>query len=140
MVFPHPDKSSDDHKPTIHIIAQSHIDLAWMWQWDPETVQVCCKLTFGQATENLDQFPDYFFCQSQAPLYEATKQYHPAIFEKIKKYIAEGRWEIVGGMYVEAEGGEPSGEALVRQCIHGKRYFQSEFNVDITTGWQEDSW
>nr|MDO8111515.1 hypothetical protein [Candidatus Sigynarchaeota archaeon] len=127
-------------KPVIHVVAQSHIDLAWLWRWDPETVQVCCKKTFGKATDNLDKFPEYMFTQSQVPLYQATEQHHAEIFKKIEAGIKAGRWEIAGGMYVEAEGGEPSGESLVRQCVLGKRYFKQRFGIDVTTGWQEDSW
>jgi alpha-mannosidase len=126
--------------PTIHVVAQSHIDLAWLWRWDPETVQVCCKKTFGIAVENLDKFPEYKFTQSQPPLYEATEFNHPEIFKKIEQYIKENRWELAGAMYVEAEGGEPSGESLVRQCIHGKHYFLKRFGKNVTTAWQEDSW
>ncbi|MEX2726693.1 MAG: hypothetical protein Q6353_005540, partial [Candidatus Sigynarchaeum springense] len=47
--------------PRVHVIAQSHIDLAWLWRWEPETVHVCCKATFGQAIANLDAYPDYVF-------------------------------------------------------------------------------
>ena len=46
-------QSPSDKKAILHVIAQSHIDLAWLWQWEPETTQVCCKLTFGQAVQNL---------------------------------------------------------------------------------------
>nr|MDO8088669.1 glycoside hydrolase family 38 C-terminal domain-containing protein [Candidatus Sigynarchaeum springense] len=126
--------------PNVHVIAQSHIDLAWLWRWDPETVHVCCKATFGQATASLDACPDYVFSQSQVPLYRATEQHHPEIFKKMEHYIKEGRWEIVGGMFVEFEGAEPCGESLVRQCVLGKRYFKQRFGVDVTTGWQEDAW
>jgi alpha-mannosidase len=124
----------------IHVVSQSHIDLAWLWRWDPETIQVCCKLTHGMATGNLDRFPEYKFTQSQAPLYQATEAHHPEIFKKMLEYIAAGRWEIAGGMYVEAEGGEPCGESLVRQCVFGKRYFKERFGIDVTTCWQEDAW
>ncbi len=126
--------------PNVHVIAQSHIDLAWLWRWDPETVHVCCKATFGQATTNLDAYPDYVFSQSQVPLYKATEQHHPEIFKKIENYIKDERWEIVGGMFVEFEGAEPCGESIVRQCVLGKRYFKHRFGVDVTTCWQEDAW
>lgn len=127
-------------KPTVYIVPQSHIDVVWLWRYDPETIHRCCKPTFTRATDNLAQFPEYTFNQSQVPLYEATERYYPQLFKKIEQYIREGRWEIVGGMYVEAEGGEPCGEALVRQCVLGKRYFHEKFGVDVTTGWQQDAW
>jgi alpha-mannosidase len=124
---------------TVHIIAQSHIDLAWLWDWE-ETVNVCCPLTFGPATENLAKFPQYRFSQSQVPLYTATRDHHPALYAKIRQYMNEGRWEIVGVMYVETEGAQPCGESLVRQCVWGKRFWREAYGIDVTTGWQEDAW
>lgn len=124
----------------IHVIAQSHIDVAWLWRYDPETIFRCCKPTFTRATNNMDKYPEYIFSQSQVPLYKVTKDTFPELFEKMRKYIEEGRWEIVGGMYIEFEGGQPCGESIVRQCVMGKRYFMEEFGVDVKTGWQEDAW
>ncbi len=125
---------------TIHIVPQSHIDVVWLWRYDPETIHRCCKVTFTQALNNLDRFPDYTFAQSQVPLYEPLEKIYPDLYRRIKEYIREGRWEIVGGMYVEPEGGEPCGESWVRQCVMGKRWFQTHLGVDVTTGWQPDAW
>jgi alpha-mannosidase len=127
-------------KGVIHVVPQSHIDVAWLWRYDPETIHRCCKPTFTLAVDNMDRYPDYTFAQSQVPLYQATEEVYPSLFDRIREYVREGRWEIVGGMYVEFEGGEPCGESLVRQCVVGKRYFLERFGVDITTGWQEDAW
>ncbi|HOZ47744.1 MAG TPA: glycoside hydrolase family 38 C-terminal domain-containing protein [Candidatus Hydrogenedentes bacterium] len=126
--------------PTVHLVPQSHIDIVWLWRYDPETIHRCCRPTFGRALDNLARFPDYVFCQSQVPLYEPMARVYPHLFDQMRTHIREGRWEIVGGMYVEAEGGEPCGEALVRQCVMGKRYFRETFGMDVTTGWQEDAW
>ncbi|HPA47629.1 MAG TPA: glycoside hydrolase family 38 C-terminal domain-containing protein [bacterium] len=125
---------------TFHILPQSHIDVVWLWRYDPETIHRCCKPTYTRALENMDRFPEYTFLQSQVPLYEPVEKHYPALFERIRKYIAEGRWEIVGGMYVEPEGSEPCGESFVRQCVLGKRYFQQKFGLDIANGWQADAW
>ncbi|NMC07315.1 MAG: alpha-mannosidase [Candidatus Lokiarchaeota archaeon] len=122
------------------MIPQSHVDLAWLWRWDPETVQVCCKLTHGQAISNMNAFLDYTFSQSQVPLYRATEQQHPDIFKQMEARIKEGRWEVAGGLFVEFEGAEPCGESIVRQCVLGKRYFKQRFGIDVTTCWQEDAW
>ncbi len=124
----------------LYLVPQSHIDVVWLWRFDPETIHRCCKPTFTRATDNLARFPEYVFCQDQVPLYEATERVYPELFGKIERYIREGRWEIAGGMYVEPEGGESGGEALVRQCLLGKRYFRARFGVDVTTCWQADAW
>jgi alpha-mannosidase len=129
-----------DRKLNVHVIGNGHIDTIWFWRFFPETVYDCCQLTFTRATDNLRLRPEYYFVQSQAALYEATDKYLPELFAKIKKNIAEGRWEPVGGMYVEAEGGGPSGESFVRQFLYGKRYFRSKFGIDIKVGWLIDNW
>jgi len=129
-----------DRKLRIHVTGNSHIDVIWFWRFYPETVYDCCQLTYTRATDNLMLRPEYTFAHSQAALYEATEKYFPELFAKIRKYIAEGRWEIVGGMYVEAEGGGPSGESFVRQFLYGKRYFRSKFGVDVKVGWLVDNW
>ncbi len=127
-------------KLKVHVVGNSHIDVVWFWRFFPETVYDCCQLTYTRATDNLMLRPEYTFAHSQAVLYEATEKYFPQLFAKIRKYIAEGRWEIVGGMYVEAEGGGPSGESFVRQFLYGKRYFKSKFGVDVKVGWLVDNW
>jgi alpha-mannosidase len=129
-----------DRKLNVHVMGNGHIDTIWFWRFFPETVYDCCQLTFTRATDNLRLRPEYHFVQSQAALYEATEKYFPELFAKMRKYIAEGRWEPVGGMYVEAEGGGPSGESFVRQFLYGKRYFRSKFGIDIKVGWLIDNW
>lgn len=114
---------------TLHVVGQSHIDVAWFWPYFPETIYDCCKLTFTRAVDNLEMHKEYTYCQSQVPLYESVEKYFPELFAKIMRYVKEGRWAIVGGMYVEAEGGEPCGESLVRQCIFGQRYFIKRFEI-----------
>jgi alpha-mannosidase len=127
-------------KRIVHIIGQSHIDVAWFWPYYPETIYDCVKLTFTRAVDNLKMHDEYTFAQSQVPLYEAAEKYFPELFAEIMKYVKEGRWDIVGGMYVEAEGGEPCGESLVRQCLFGQRYFSKKFGVKVKVGWLPDSW
>lgn len=125
---------------TIHIVPQSHIDVVWLWRYDPETIHRCCKVTFSQALENMDRFPEYTFSQSQVPLYEPLEKIYPEIWRRIQEHIRAGRWEVAGGMYVEAEGGEPGGESWARQCVMGKRWFKTYLGVDVKNGWQADAW
>ena len=53
--------------------------------------------------------------------------------------MKEGRWEVIGGMWVEPDLNMPDGESLVRQILYGKRYFKPKFGVDINIGWNPDS-
>ena len=49
-----------------------------------------------------------------------------------------GRFEPIGSMWVEADCNIPSGESLVRQIVHGKRFFLDEFDRETTDLWLPD--
>jgi alpha-mannosidase len=120
-----------------YIIPQSHIDAAWLWRW-PETVEVC-RSTFLQALDIMDKVPTYTFTQSAAQYYLWMQEKYPEIFKRIKQRVKEGRWGVVGGMWVESDLNMPNGEALVRQFLYGKRYFLSALGVDVKVGWSPDT-
>ena len=124
-------------KSTIFLIGQSHIDLAWEWPWH-ETVDVC-KRTFGTALDIMDEYPGMVYSQSQAAMYQWMEERYPDLFARIKRAIAQGRWEIVGGMWTEPDCNIPNGESFVRQLLMGKRYFLDKFGVDVKIGWVPDS-
>jgi alpha-mannosidase len=121
----------------IHLTGNAHIDAAWLWPWT-ETVEVV-RQTFGTALQLMDEYPKYTYTQS-APAYdEWIEQKYPPEFEQIRQRVKEGRWEMVGGMWVEPDLNMPDGESQVRQLLIGKRYFQSRFGVDVRIGWNPDS-
>jgi len=121
----------------VYVIGQSHIDLAWLWPWR-ETVEVC-RDTFRSALDIMNDYPDFIYAQSQAQTYRWMEEHEPAIFEEIRRRVAQGRWEIVGAMWAEPDCNLPSGESLVRQVVYGKRYFLDKFGVDVKLGWNPDS-
>ena len=88
----------------------------------------------------LGSAPSYSFSASQVPLYEPLESRYPELWSRISELVKAGRWEIVGGNYVEFEGTGPCGESLVRQFVHGKRFFRGKFGVDVKTCWQPDAW
>ncbi len=77
--------------------------------------------------------------QSAAAYDEWLEQKYPPVFHQIQQRVKEGRWEMVGGMWVEPDLNMPDGESQVRQLLIGKRYFQSRFGVDVRIGWNPDS-
>ncbi|ADV82506.1 glycosyl hydrolase 38 domain protein [Terriglobus saanensis SP1PR4] len=121
----------------IDLDGNSHIDAAWLWPWT-ETVDAV-KRTWGTALQLMNEYPDYKFTQSAAQYNVWMKDKYPAMNEEIKKRVAEGRWEIVGGMWVEPDLNMPDGESLVRQLLIGKRFFKKEYGVDVRIGWNPDS-
>ena len=122
---------------TFHLTGNSHIDAAWLWPWT-ETVDVV-RRTFGTAAQLMNEYPGYTFTQSAAAYNEWMADKYPALNAEIKKRIAEGRWEIVGGMWVEPDLNMPDGESLVRQLLVGKRWYKQAYGVDVRIGWNPDS-
>jgi alpha-mannosidase len=122
---------------TLHLTGNSHIDAAWLWPWT-ETVDVV-KRTFGTALQLMYEYPKYTYTQSAAAYNEWMAQKYPDMNAEIKQRIAEGRWEVVGGMWVEPDLNMPDGESLVRQLLVGKRWFKKAYGVDVRIGWNPDS-
>ncbi len=122
---------------TFHLTGNSHIDAAWLWPWT-ETVDVVHR-TFGTALQLLDEYPGYTYTQSAAAYNEWMAQKYPELNSEIQQHIKEGRWEIVGGMWVEPDLNMPDGESLVRQLLVGKRWYKQAYGVDVRIGWNPDS-
>ena len=124
-------------KATWHLTGNSHIDAAWLWPWT-ETVDVV-KRTFGTALQLMYEYPRYTYTQSAAAYNEWIADKYPEMNDEIRQRIREGRWEVVGGMWVEPDLNLPDGESLVRQLLVGKRWYEKAYGVDVRVGWNPDS-
>ncbi len=122
---------------TFHLDGDAHIDAAWLWPWT-ETVGVV-RNTFSTALQLMYEYPGYTFTQSAAAYNEWMARDYPDLNDQIRQRIREGRWEIVGGMWVEPDLNMPDGESLVRQLLVGKRWYEREYGVDVRIGWNPDS-
>jgi alpha-mannosidase len=125
------------HGSTYHLTGNSHIDAAWLWPWT-ETVDVV-KRTFDTATQLMNEYPTYTYTQSAAQYNAWIADKYPNINAKISQRIKEGRWEIVGGMWIEPDLNMPDGESQVRQLLIGKRTYQQLYGIDVRIGWNPDS-
>lgn len=123
-------------KDTIHVIGHAHMDMDWLWTYS-ETMKMAND-NLRQAVSFMKQYPDFTMLQSQAAVYNFVEQTDPLLFKKIQKYVAEGRLEPVGGMWVESDQNIPSGEALTRSFLLGQRYFKSKFGRMARVGWLPD--
>jgi alpha-mannosidase len=124
-------------KVAIRLTGNAHIDAAWLWPWT-ETVDVT-RRTFSTALQLMHEYPKYTYTQSAAAYSEWICDKYPSECQEIKDRVKEGRWEMVGGMWVEPDLNMPDGESLVRQLLIGKRYFKQQFGVDVRIGWNPDS-
>ena len=121
----------------VHLTGNAHIDAAWLWPWT-ETVDVV-RRTFGTALQLMDEYPQYTYTQSAAAYSAWIADKYPDELKQIQDRVKQGRWELVGGMWVEPDLNMPDGESLVRQLLVGKRYFKDKFGVDVRIGWNPDS-
>ncbi len=106
----------------VHMIGHAHIDPVWLWPW-PEGMSVAYS-TFRSALDRMNETPDFTFTASSAQFYQWIADNDPAMLKEIKKRVDEGRWNIVGGWWIEPDVNIPSGEALVRQGLYGQLTFQ----------------
>jgi alpha-mannosidase len=120
----------------ITAVGHAHIDTAWLWPLR-ETKRKCAR-SWSSTLELMDAHPDYVFACSQPAQYAWMKESYPDIHRRIKERVASGQWEPVGGMWVEADCNLPSGEALVRQLLHGQRFFKEEFGSETRIVWLPD--
>ncbi len=124
------------HSVTVTCVGHTHIDVAWLWRLK-HTREKCAR-SFSTVLRLMERFPDYVFLQTQPQLYAYIKQDYPEIYEQIKERVREGRWEIGGGMWLEADCNLTSGESLVRQFLFGTRFMRDEFGVESTYLWLPD--
>ena len=121
----------------VSFLAHSHLDAAWLWTFN-ETIEVFHD-TCETVLRLMEKHPSFYFCQSSAQYYKWLEERYPETFTKVTRRIQEGRWEIVGGTWIEPDGNLPSGESFVRQFMFGKRYFKERFGLDIDVAWFPDS-
>jgi alpha-mannosidase len=118
------------------LAAHAHLDVAWLWPLQ-ETVRKA-RRTFNTALELLRQYPEMTFVQSSAELYQLVREEDAPLFAQIARTVADGSWEPVGGMWVEPDMNMLSGESIVRQLLHGQRYFESELGGRHQVAWLPD--
>ncbi|MET9358642.1 glycoside hydrolase family 38 C-terminal domain-containing protein [Streptomyces sp. NPDC006617] len=118
-------------------VGHAHIDSAWLWPIR-ETKRKTSR-TFSNVTALADEYDDFIFACSQAQQYEWVRDTYPKVWARIQESVRRGQWAPVGGMWVEADGNLPGGEALARQFIHGKRFFMDHFGIETKGVWLPDS-
>lgn len=121
----------------LHMIGNAHLDPVWLWNWQEGFQEV--KATFQSALDRMNESEDFIFSCSSAAFYEWVEKNNPRMFQEIAQRIEEGRWEIVGGWYVQPDCNIPSGEAFVRHGLYSQRYFKKKFGRMATTGYNVDS-
>ena len=95
----------------IHLICNAHIDPVWLWRWEEGCAEALS--TFRVAERFTNEFPGFVFNHNEAILYQWVKENEPDLYERIKKKVAEGKWHIMGGWYLQPDCNMPSGESIL---------------------------
>ena len=125
--------------PSAHMITatgHAHLDTAWLWPIR-ETRRKAVR-TFANAVDLLTKNPDAVYCHSQAQHYAWVEEDAPDIFARVTELVREGRWEVIGGMWVETDLNLPSGESLLRQLAQGQRAFREWFGITCSGAFLPD--
>lgn len=124
-------------KFTLFFDSNAHIDAAWLWR-EKETIEVC-KNTFSSVFNMMNAKPDFTYTQSAAQYYKWMEDYYPDVFQGIKDKMKVGRWEAIGGMWIEPDCNLIDGPSWMHQILYAKNYFKKKFGADINIGWNPDS-
>jgi alpha-mannosidase len=120
---PPPDLTKD---PTLFVVPYAHLDTEWRWDY-PTTIREYLPKTIRDNFALFEKYPHYIFNFSGANRYRMIKEYYPDDYEKVKKYIAAGRWFPSGSSMEENDVNSPSAESIIRQVLYGTQYFKREF-------------
>lgn len=130
------EKMCGDSPVTVNCIGHTHIDVAWLWTLAQTREKV--QRSFSTVIELMKYYPEYRFMMSQPQLFQYLSEVDPTMYAEVKELVKSGRWEMEGAMWLEADCNLTSGESLVRQILHGKRFLKKEFDVDSKVLWLPD--
>ena len=122
---------------TIHLIANAHLDPVWLWDWREglnEGIATCRTML-----DLMDEFSDFTFIRGEAAVYQHIEQHDPVTFRRIQRAVRAGRWEIVGGTYIQPDTNLPATETFLRHFTRGQHYFQQRFGRVPRVAWAADS-
>ncbi|MBX3389254.1 MAG: chitobiase/beta-hexosaminidase C-terminal domain-containing protein [Phycisphaeraceae bacterium] len=115
-------------KPTLYVVGYAHLDTEWRWAY-PQTIREFIADTLHKNFDLFEKYPDYVFNFSGSRRYQMMKEYYPEEFEKLKGYVAAGKWFPCGSSVDENDANVPSAESFVRHILYGNRFFRGEFGI-----------
>src|SRR5579863_2922228 len=113
-------------QPTLYVVGYAHLDTEWRWEY-PQVIDEYIRKTMEDNFPLIDKYPHYVFNFSGANRYRFMKEYFPADYAKVKKYVEQGRWFPAGSSMEEGDVNAPSAESIIRQVLYGNEWFRKEF-------------
>ena len=121
----------------LHLIGNAHLDPVWLWRWQEGFSEILA--TFRSALDRMKEFPDFKFTSACALYYQWVEKVDKEMFNEIVLRVKEGRWNIVGGWFIQPDCNIPSGESFARHALISQRYFKEKFGLIAKTGYNVDS-
>jgi alpha-mannosidase len=112
-------------QPTLYVVGYAHLDTEWRWEY-PQVIREYLRKTMEDNFTLFDKYPHYIFNFSGANRYRLMKEYYPADFARLKKFVDEGRWFPAGSSMEEGDVNTPSAETIIRQVLYGNNWFRKE--------------
>src|SRR5689334_720474 len=122
---------------TFHLIGNAHLDPVWLWDWREGLNEGI--ITTRTILDLMDEDRELTFIRGEAAQYEHMEVHAPDVFERVRNYIKAGRWDVVGGTYVQPDTNLPATETLLRHFMHSQEYFESRFGQRVHVAWAADS-
>src|SRR5215510_14028787 len=122
---PAPDLTKE---PTLYVVGYAHLDTEWRWEY-PQVIREYLSKTMRSNFALFEKYPHYIFNFSGANRYRLMKEYYPADFERLKQYVAAGRWFPAGSSMEEGDVNSPNAESIIRQILYGNNWFRKEFGI-----------
>ncbi len=113
----------------LYVVGYAHLDTQWRWDYE-HTIDTYILDTLDGNFELLEKYPEYVFNFTGSSRYQMMKEYYPEKYEKVKEYIAEGRWFVSGSSVDECDVLIPSPESILRQVLYGNQFFREEFGKE----------
>ncbi|GCB43295.1 glycoside hydrolase family 38 C-terminal domain-containing protein [Streptomyces sp. NL15-2K] len=121
----------------VSAVGHAHIDTAWLWPLR-ETVRKVAR-TVSNVTQLMDDHPEFRFVMSQAQQLAWLKEHRPEVYARAQEKAKAGQFLPTGSLWVEPDTNLTGGESLVRQFVHGKRFYLEEFGVETEEMWLPDT-
>lgn len=111
--------------PRFYMIGNTHFDPVWLWRWDEAMASI--RATFRSALDRMAETPEFIYSFAAPPVFEWIRRTDPEMFCEIQRRVAEGRWELAEGWWVQPDCCSASGESYVRQGLYGQRWLLKHF-------------
>ena len=121
----------------LYMIGNTHFDPVWLWKWDEAMASV--RATFRAALDRMKENDKFIYSFATPPVFEWIRKTDPEMFEEIKARVAEGRWDLAEGWWLQPDCYGATGESYVRQGLYGQRYLMEHFGKYSDTVFNIDS-